>query len=139
MSTYSEIASGGGVISGFASPITHKTQSTGSLRVGGCAIVTATYEVLHTYEIGDTVYSRPKALKGILRKYTIKKLRTHLTAPTPPGSDVCRLCTFPPLYIDTYNAYHNEEDLVTLAEATALIEAYNISHAIDVENNALNC
>jgi len=142
MSTFNETASGGVTVSGFTPPATYKTLGFGSIGVGGCADVSVTYEVSHVYEIGDTVYNRLKALKGVLRKHTIKKIRTDNTppmpAPYPPGAEMCRFCSYPPLYIDTYNAYHNEEDLVTLSEAQALIENYELVQAAILENHVMN-
>lgn len=135
-------AAGGVTVNGFAAPISYRTLGTGSIGVGGCANVSITYNVSHTYEVGDTVYNRLKAIKGILRKHTIKKIRTDnsppMPAPYPPGSEMCRFCTYPPMYIDTYNAYHNEEDLVTQAEAEALIENYNLVQAAALESHVMN-
>ena len=111
--------------------------SVGSIFVGNCASCTYTINLTHLYDVGDIVYSRPKARKGFLRKFCIKKLRYD--AEYIPGSTVCRYCNYPPLYIDTFNAYHNEEDLVTLSEAQSLINAYLILSASKLETHVINC
>ena len=102
---------------------THIAQ--GIVYTGGCS----EYELAHLfhvkYKVGSIVYSKPKALKGKLEKIVVKK---HRLFPERESSlqTVCQICTFPPLYIDTLNAYHNEEDLVGPEEALALIENYNL-------------
>jgi len=142
MAVYNITTSGGVVVNGFSTPISYRTLGFGSIGVGGCADTSITYNVSHAYNIGDTLYNRPKALKGILRRHTIKKIRTENTppmpAPYPPGHEMCRYCSYPPLYIDTYNAYHNEEDLITLTEAETLVENYNLVQAALLEDHVMN-
>ena len=93
----------------------------GVIYAGGIAPWNTEVYIISKYEIGETVYSKPKALDGVLRKHTIKEIRGFPFANDPNGSRMCKFCNFPPMYIDTFNAYHNEEDLVTLAEAQVLI------------------
>lgn len=113
--------------------------ATGSIAVGGCASYSFTVNLPHEYEVGDIVYSKKKALKGLLRRYAIKSLQYGPTD-RPPGADLCIWCNFPPLYLDTFNAYHNEEDLVTLEEAQDLIDAYLIQYAAQLEEHVMeNC
>ena len=111
--------------------------SVGSIFVGNCASYTYTINLTHLYDVGDIVYSRPKALRGFLRKFCIKELRYD--AEYIPRSTLCRYCDYPPLYIDTFNAYHNEEDLVTLSDAQELITAYLILEAANIELHVINC
>ena len=111
--------------------------SVGSIFVGNCASCTYTINLTHLYDVGDIVYSRPKARKGFLRKFCIKELRYDAEAIV--DNIAYHYYDYPPLYIDTFNAYHNEEDLVTLSEAQALIAAYLILSASKLETNIINC
>jgi len=111
--------------------------SVGSIYVGNCASCTHTINLTHLYDVGDIVYSGPKARKGFLRKFCIKELRYDAEAIVE--NIVHYYYDYPPLYIDTFNAYHNEEDLVTLSEAQALIAAYLIVEAAHRESNIINC
>ncbi len=111
--------------------------SVGSIFVGNCASYNYTENVTHLYDVGDIVYDRQKAMKGILRRFCIKSLRydsEHI-----PRSTICRYCNYPPLYIDTFNAYHNEEDLMILADAQELANTYLIAKAANLEEYVINC
>lgn len=74
--------------------------------VGGCADFRFELLFFAQYDIGDIVYDREKAHKGILEKYCIKTLRF------PENHSA--------VYFDTLNALHNEEDLVSPQEALTI-------------------
>lgn len=106
---------------------------TGSLNFGGCSLYIFKKFVYVKFKVGSIVYSKPKALKGIIEKIVIKKIRLF------PFRDndlikVCKICNFPPLYIDTLNAYHNEEDLVGPEEASELADSYLLTKRANLEN-----
>lgn len=75
------------------------------------------YQILTKYKIGEILYLKSSALKGLLEKIVIKK--TDL------------------FYKDTLNAYHNEKDLITYNEALVLIDQYLIYKNSQIEIN--NC
>ncbi len=111
--------------------------ASGSIRVGGCTEVEAEYFFISRFEVRDTVYNRPKALRGVLRKHVIKEIVGFLDKHDPWGARPCVICNFPPLYIDTYNQFHNEEDLVTYDEALELIEEAQLAAAAALEDHAI--
>jgi len=101
----------------------HTYIGTGQIRVGGCGLYTHYKLIYVRFKVGSIVYSKPKALRGIIEKIVIKKIRLFPEREYPLKK-VCNICNFPPLYIDTLNAYHNEEDLVGPEDAVALVDAY---------------
>lgn len=106
----------------------------GNIRVGGFAIYS--YEIVRNqaYQINDIVYSKPKARKGIFEKICIKKVIYF----DKKWDQLCKFCTYSPLYVDTLNAYHNEEDLTTFNEAAELIYDYKILYAAQLEDLQFN-
>lgn len=110
----------------------------GGFDVFGCADVLLVQEWTHAYDVGDVVYSKPSALRGLLRRHCIKTVRTRA-----PGFDrwdvACRSCKYQPLYEDTLNAYHNEEDLIAYDEAIAWVEWYNERQAALATDAAKDC
>ena len=100
--------------------------------VGGCSGVEFIIFIRHKFSIGDIVYDRRRALKGIMRRHTIKEIRVFPFEYDVHGSRMRRSgFPFPPLYVDTYNAYHNEEDLLSFSEALDIAQ-----DAIDAEEAA---
>lgn len=106
-------------------------------QVGGCSTYTLFRLYFVKYKVGSIVYSKPKALKGVIEKIVIKKIRLFPERENSLQS-VCKICTFPPLYIDTLNAYHNEEDLVGPEDAVDLVDQYLARQRVLVEKAALN-
>lgn len=101
----------------------HNYTSTGQIRLAGYSLYTF-YKLFYVkFKVGSIVYSRPKALRGIYEKIVIKKIRIFPEREYPLKK-VCHLCNFPPMYIDTLNAYHNEEDLVGPDDVVSLIENF---------------
>lgn len=140
MATYTDTSSGGVLLAGASNTANFDPNLTGSIYIGGCATYNYVINLPHLYDVGDVVYSRKKALKGVLKRFAIKELRYG------PGNYLCRICVppppanYPPLYVDTFNAFHNEEDLVSLAEAQELVDAYLITWAANYEEHTTqNC
>lgn len=99
----------------------------------GCSDYLYRRIVFVKYKSGDTVFLREKALKGITEKIVIKKVRLFQKKPIENFCDECSEPTISPLYIDTLNAYHNERDLITYAEALSLIERFEINRNSQLE------
>ncbi len=106
----------------------------GSIRVGGFAIYNFEIVRNQTYHVNDIVYSKPKARIGLFEKICIKKVIYS----DKKWDQLCRFCIYAPLYVDTLNAYHNEEDLVTFNEAAELIYDYKILYAAAIEDLQFN-
>lgn len=115
----------------------HIHTSSGKISIGGCSAYIF-YKLFYIkYKVGSIVYSRPKASKGIIEKIVIKKIRLF---PEQENSlnTVYKICNFPPLYIDTLNGYHNEEDLVGSEDAVKLVDQYLERQKQSLENNRMN-
>lgn len=114
-------------------------EGSGEIRVGGCSGYKLTFFLYYEFAIGSTVYSKPKARKGIYEKVTIKDVRFPSTYADSSRFGMCKFCSLGPLYVDTFNAYWNEEELVSYSDATELIEAYLIQRGIWAEDAAHKC
>jgi hypothetical protein len=110
----------------------------GTVRIGGCSPfeVVINYPIL--FSLGSVVYSRPKALKGVLERIAIKDVRVF-THGILNRSQLARYGYFTPLYIDTLNGYHNQEDLCGYTEAVELATRYLDRIAAAMEADVLNC
>jgi hypothetical protein len=98
----------------------------GGVRVGGCFNIRAIYLNILKYAIGSIVFEKPKARLGIFEKVAIKKpifFGGYLT----------------PLYVDTFNRYHNEDDLCSYTEAVEIVQLALAAQAVKMENAVLNC
>lgn len=100
--------------------------STGGFRLGGCSEYGFTANSPAIYSIGDILYSKAKARKGLLRKHCIKKVITGAIY-------------LPIVYIDTFNAIFNEEELISYEDAIEIAEAAVIQSAQELENHMLDC
>lgn len=107
--------------------------ATGTIKMGGCSSATIKYNVLSQFSLGQTVYNKKKARLGIYRKHTIKEIRGFPFQIDPFNGRMCKFCNFPPLYIDTYNQLHNEDDLVSYDDAVDLVNAALLEIAADLE------
>lgn len=90
--------------------------SSGSLRLRSCTTARLRKFITTRWKAGDTLWVRAKAVKGLLRTVSIKRVRIASTVKT--GSAVL------PLYIDSYNGLWNETDLIDRDTAVALATAY---------------
>jgi len=95
--------------------IFNETGSSG-VKTGGCAIITYIKTYRTAFAAGDIVFNVDKANKGVLEKIIIKKSRIINSAKT--GGQ------FEAMYVDTLNALWNEWDLISHAEAIALVQLY---------------
>ena len=134
--TYNEIGSGGVEIGG---GIAMHFKYTGSdqIRVGGCSNYEWVSFYRYAFAIGSTVYYKKKAMKGVFEKVVIKDVRIPRSY-DPSRTPICRYCNST-LYIDTLNAYFNEEELVPYDEALELVQAYDLQRRADLEWLAFNC
>jgi len=81
----------------------------GTLGVGGCGAITRFVYISYRYPEGSTLYAVPKALKGVLEKVVIKRVN---------------IIQMVPLYVDTLNAFWNEDELTDEATAVAMATDY---------------
>jgi hypothetical protein len=68
------------------------------------------------YQERDVVYDKKKALRGLLRAVAIKRIM--LNSGKWSGGVIV------PIYVDTWEGYWNERDLITHAEAISLATSY---------------
>jgi hypothetical protein len=82
----------------------------------GCAIVKTNFNYETKYNVGDKLYLRSQALKGKYEKVFIKKVNLRYYS----------LNNFYNIiqYFDTFNAFHDERELLTFAQAKVLVDAY---------------
>ena len=99
--------------------------ASGGLRVIGGAGYTEVHFAHYAYAVGSVVFSRPKAEEGVYYKICVKKVLW----PTDTLS-----FENPPIYVDTFNAWWNEEDLVEYDDAVDIVQSYNIAKAAALEN-----
>jgi hypothetical protein len=86
---------------------------TGISRTTSCFNYFSTKFVFYKYAIGSIVYDCRFAQKGIIEAVFIKDVRL-----------INKFGQYIPLYIDTYNGFHNEYDLCDQQTAIALAEEY---------------
>lgn len=99
--------------------------STGGIEIIGCA----NYNLIHLrhyqHSIGSILFSKSKASKGFYEKVAIKDVK------------------FPQeyinLYVDTFNALWNENELVSYETAVDLINAYIIRRNHYIEQSLKLC
>ena len=85
----------------------------GGATFGGCATITKLVYIAHEWSVGELLYSKQKAAKGIMEPVVIKQILFN-----------DRYVQTIPIYRDTLNYLWNEGDLVTEEDAVALIAAY---------------
>lgn len=100
--------------------------ATGTINIGGCSGYRLTNFFTYAFSTGSIVYSRPKAQKGIYEAVCIKEARFISWQ-------------HPPLYIDTFNAYWSEDELVPYSVAAVLVRTYLDQLAVIAESKAMNC
>jgi hypothetical protein len=114
---------GGGAIFNIPFYVFNEVTS-GGAQGGGCAIIEYINRFPIPYGPGSTVYSRPHALKGILRKIVIK---TPYVRKPPSYSQ------YIPIYLDTENGLWNESELLPYHDAVILIRNYLSEQLILIE------
>jgi hypothetical protein len=90
-------------------------QATGGIQMIGCS----SYKLIHfrhyKYRIGSILFSKEKAMRGIYEKIAVKSVRF----PNP----------YVNLYVDTFNALWNEDEIVSYETAVGLVKEYaNLVH-----------
>ena len=110
--------------------------ASGSVKLGGCSNYKLIIFFYYAFGIGSIVFSKPKALKGIYEKIVIKNVRIPEQY---HNNTTCRYCTLTALYIDTLNAYWNENELVSYDDAHELIKDYIVRRNALAENAAFKC
>lgn len=90
----------------------------GRIKFYGCAATN--YVLFYDYKFvaGDIAYVKSKALKGRLEKIAIKKPIVHKDSSTFNQIVI--------LYQDTFNAMHEEDQIVDYSTALALVQAYTL-------------
>lgn len=91
----------------------------------GCGAPETLRSVTSRFAPGDVAYSVPKAMLGIMETVAIKTIRIPSTSFT--GQPVV-------LYVDTFNALWNEQDLTDRQTAISLAEEYLVTLIQQVQN-----
>jgi hypothetical protein len=105
----------------------------GGVQVFNCAEYSLKIILIPKFAVGSIVYVKKDAVKGILTKIFIKKVKflPYVNKWTP--------IVLTPLYSDMFNSLYNEQDLCTLSEAEALISLYLEKYKIGLEEKLKNC
>jgi len=93
----------------------------GTMILEGCAITSSNNCYATLFDEGDVVYLCERAQKGILEPVAIRHIKFISKAP-----QVVFL-----VYVDTYNATHQEFELCDLTSATTLVNAFNTEQILD--------
>ena len=112
--------------------------ASGIIQVGGCSAYEERVNICYEYAIGSLVFEKIKAMKGIYERHCIKDVRFDMQQ-VKALKRVANYSAVKPLYIDTFNAYWNEDELVSYEDAKALVEAYIIQRNAELQQMALNC
>ena len=88
----------------------------GGLNVLGCASVSKIICVVYKYAEGSRLWLKYKAIKGCLESVVIKRVDFLQNRNT--------YNRMVPLYVDTYNAFYNENELIDEATAIELAKQY---------------
>lgn len=125
----------GGVTTGGEShyKLHHKFSTSGGIQVFNCADYSHKITLIPKFPLGSFAYIKKDAIKGILTKIYIKKVRfiPYVNKWTP--------IVLTPLYVDLNNALYNEQELCTSTEAEALIAIYLQKYKAALEDNLKNC
>lgn len=126
---------------------------TNEIKLGGCSFYTHYNLFYIKFKVGSIVYNKSKALNGIIEKIVIKKIRlfqktnqeqlpnntVEFITINHKQSTSCQICNYPPLYIDTLNGYHNQENLCGPEEAAMIVDNYLSIKREMLEQFTLNC
>lgn len=103
----------------------------GGFTIGGCGTASFSVKIQTEFSVGQVVYYRKKAEQGQLERVAIKKVVVN----GPPNAyryrnsgyfEKPRPRHYEVVYVDTYNGWWSENELVTRDEAVALVEAYEV-------------
>lgn len=101
-------------------------EATGSVKFGGCASYKFTIFISSYYNIGDIVFEKKKAQRGILRRHCIKQVQVDSVQDTPR-------------YVDTFNAFFRQDELISYDDAIVLIRTAISQAEEELENHVINC
>lgn len=118
--------------------MTYAYTTRGGIQVGGCSKYTLVIELCYTYAIGSLVFSKTKAMKGVYERCCIKNVRFDMER-LSLYRHLTRCDALKPLYIDTFNGYWNEDELVSYDTAKTLVEDYIIQSNAAREQMAMRC
>lgn len=106
--------------------------ASGGINVFGCGRIRQSNYYLYKYGENSIVFLRYKAVRGNLEKIAIKKVIVKKESIKTSGLII-------PLYVDTLNAYYNEEELCSHKEAVDLAKIYYESVKAAALRIAINC
>lgn len=102
--------------------------ASGGITFSGCALTSKILIFTHRWNVGDVLYLKHKAQKGILEKIAIKKVLLQLDGEIQ----------FPTAYKDTHNGIHGESNLLSEQDALDLIDLFQQrQESLSVQNNCL--
>lgn len=94
-------------------------QSSGRVRVKGCAGFELKKNYPAAYSVGQRVWIGRKARAGVFESVVVKRVRASVTSePSYAGIDVAII------YTDTFNRVWVEQELVNQTTAQALVDAH---------------
>ena len=99
--------------------------ATGGFSIFGCSDYTLYHNRRTAFSIGSILFSKQKALKGTYEKVCIKKILF-------PSKYIN-------LYVDTFNALWNENELVSYNTAVALVKHFIDVRNAEIEENVRMC
>ena len=92
-------------------------ESTGEVRIRGCAVTSMTRAMWVRFKEGDFAYEKWKARhKGLIRRHVIKFVNVKMVSKTQGELHIH--------YTDTFNQIWMDRELVTHEEALSLAETY---------------
>lgn len=100
-------------------------EASGGIRIFGCSFYNFEKTKIYLFTIGSILYSKPKAMIGVYEKVAVKDVRFPKD--------------FVNLYVDTFNALWNEDELVSYQTATNLIAQYIERRNALAEENVSLC
>jgi hypothetical protein len=112
----------------------------GIIKINGCAEFKLQYNYDVLFLVGSKAFIKSKALRGIIENIVIKKSffkrRTYYSRPQTFG-----LKSYEVAYLDTFNRFWIEDELVLKSEALDLAEIYwnRIRYESEYVTNQLPC
>ena len=108
-------------------------EASGGVETFGCALYKSVYLYITKFAPGSIVYLIKDATRGKLTKIFIKKIRFV---------DRNRFYTkmvYPPIYVDLYNAYYNENELCGYSQAYEIATEYWVRYRAILEEKTKHC
>lgn len=105
--------------------------SYGNIKINSCSTVSKKENFLSKYQKGDKAWLYYKAKRGILESVVIKELR--IIGGAFSYNQVVSI------YIDTYNFYYNEQELIKENEAKDLVREFVINKINELSKSKNPC